>query len=132
MTLKEFIRSRVQLFFFLVTLILFTSAVMGGFFTPEKELRYYHLFSPLIISGVCVLITCITYFTKEPTPRQYIARHIAEILIIEMSVPRIITPPETVKNSVSFYITLGVTICVIYVLAALMIWWQKYRQSQKR
>ena len=131
MTLKEFIRSRVELFFFLTTLILFASAVLGGIFTPEKEIRYYHLFSPLIIAGMCVLITSITYFRKEPTLTQYIIRHIIEIFMIQLCILCMITPPETVKNSVSFYITLGGTICVTYVLAALMIWWQKYRQSQK-
>lgn len=130
MTVKEFIRSRVQLFFFLTTMILFVSAVMGEIFAPEKEIRYYHLFSPLIISGMCVLITSITCFRKEPTLRQYIVRHIIEILMIQISVISIITPPENVKNSVFFYVILCIAILIIYVLAALMMWWQKYRQSQ--
>ena len=131
MTWKEFIRSRVQLFFFLTTLILLVSGIMGGIFAPEKEIRYYHLFSPLIISGMCVLITSITYFRKEPTLRQFIIRHILEIFMIQLCVAFAITPPETVTNKVSFYIVLCMTICIIYVIATLMMWWQKYHQSQK-
>ena len=74
MTIKEFIISRVQIFFFLVTLILTATVVLGAIYQPDKELRYYHLLSPVILAACCVLPTCVTYFKKEPTPAQFIIR----------------------------------------------------------
>ena len=45
MTIKEFIISRVQIFFTLVTLILTATVILGAIYQPDKELRYYHLLS---------------------------------------------------------------------------------------
>ena len=83
MTIKEFIISRVQIFFFLVTLILTATVVLGAIYQPDKELRYYHLLSPVILAACCVLPTCVTYFKKEPTPAQFIIRQIIELALIE-------------------------------------------------
>lgn len=130
MTVKEFIISRVQLFFFLVTLILIASVIMGAIYQPDKELRYYHLLSPVIIAACCVLPTCVTYFKKEPTVKQYIVRQIIELTLIELVVMFLITPPEGTEKLL-FYIVLGVVIAVIYVLAMVMMWLQKIQQSKK-
>lgn len=132
MTFKEFILSQIQLFFFLVTLILTASAVIGGIVAPEQELRYYHLFSPIIIAGLCILPGCLTYSKKEPTVWQYIFRFILEISLIEGIVMFLVSPPSDLGISKNlFYIILGGTVLVIYLLSMLMIWYQKYSQSQK-
>ena len=60
MTIKEFIISRVQIFFFLVTLILTAVAVMGSIYQHDMELRYYHLCRPIRIAACFVLPTCVT------------------------------------------------------------------------
>ena len=132
MTIKEFIISRLQLFFFLVTLILIASAVIGGVIAPEQELHYYHLFSPVIIAGLCVLPTFVTYFGKEPCLRQYVLRQVIELVLVEGVVMFLISPPSSFEgNAAGFYLMLGAVIFVIYVLAELMMWYGKYRQSNK-
>ncbi len=130
MTLREFIISRLQLFCFLVTMILVTSAVLGAVIAPEKELRYYHLFSPVIIAAACVLPTIITYFRKEPTIPEYIIRLIAELSVIEVLVLIMVSPPADV-DIVYFRIMLGISVFVIYVLATIMMLYQRYLQSKK-
>lgn len=130
MTVKEFIISRVQIFFFLVTLILIASAVMGLIYQPDMELRYYHLFSPVIMAACCVLPTYVTYYKKEPTVRQYIIRQIIELSLIELVVMLLVTPPEGIEKPL-FYIVLGAVIAFIYVLTMVMLWLQKVQQSQK-
>lgn len=132
MTIKDFILSRFQLFFFLTTLILAASSILGAVTAPEQNLHYYHLLSPIIIAALCVLPTCVTFFRKEPTPLQYIIRLIIELSIIEAVVLILISPPrESTMEPLQFYILLGVAVFIIYVLAALMMWWQKLRESKK-
>lgn len=130
MTFKEFVISRVQLFFFLVALILAASAVLGAVYAPEQEIKYYHLFSPIIISGMCVLPTCVTYFKKEPTLGQYIVRNLIELVLIEAVVMLLVTAPAGIEKS-AFYIILGAVVLLIYTLANVMVWLQKYQQSKK-
>ena len=130
MTLKEFILSRLQLFFFLVTLILFASFILGSVFTPDMELHYYHLLSPIILAAACVLPTCVTFYRKTPSLLQYIIRLLLELSMIEAIVMLLITPPEN-SDRLTFYITLGISVFIIYVLAEIMMWFQQYQQSKK-
>ena len=130
MTPKEFILSRLQLFFFLTTLILLVSAIIGTIFVPEQELHYYQLFFPFVMAGLCVLPTCVMYFRKEPTRKQYIFRCVIAWLLIEGIMLAIITPPENSSNDLAFYGLIGGVVLVIYVLAILMMWLQKYRQAK--
>ena len=130
MTIKEFIISRVQIFFTLVTLILTATVILGAVYDPDRELRYYHLLSPIIIAACCVLPTCVTYFKKEPTPAQYIIRQIIELALIEAVVMFLISAPEGIAKPL-FYVVLGAVIAVIYALTMLMMWLQKVQQSQK-
>ena len=112
MTIKEFITSRLQLFFFLVTLILIASVILGYIFEPERELRYYHLLSPLIIAGLCVLPTCLTYYKKEPTPLQFLIRQLIELSLIECIVLLLVTPPEDLGDKkLTFYFLLASNPC---------------------
>ncbi len=130
MTIKEFILSRFQLFFFLVTLILVASCIVGTLVAPEEELHYYHFLGPIITAALCVLPTCVTYFRKEPTVRQYILRLVIQLVLIEGVVMTIITPPAD-SDKISFYFLLGSVTLVIYILASLMMWSRKYQQSKK-
>lgn len=132
MTFKEFIISRVRLFFFLTTMILAATAVLGGFLAPEQQLMYYNLYSPIIIAALCVLPTCVTYFKKEPTVRQYIFRDLLELALIESVVLFLISPPKQYSGSkVAFYIILGAAVMVIYLITMLMMWLQKKLESEK-
>lgn len=132
MTIKEFITSRLQLFFFLVTLILIASIVLGCIFDPEKELRYYHLLSPLIIAGLCVLPTCLTYYKKEPTPLQFLIRQLIELSLIGCIVLLVVTPPEEFGDKkLTFYFLPGSSVLIIYLLSMVIIQFKKSMQSKE-
>ena len=132
MTIKEFLISRVQLFFLLTTLILAASAVIGAVIAPEEELHYYQLFSPMAFAGLCVLPTCVSFFRKEPTLGQFIIRKAIELILIECIILFIISPPDDGSiPALLFYVILGAVVLVIYILALLIMWLQKYRQSKK-
>ena len=130
MTIKEFIISRMQLFFLLVTLILTATIILGSIYEPDRELHYNSLVSPLIIAACCVLPTCVTYFRKEPTLRQFVIRQMIELVLIEAIVMLMITPPDDMSKPL-FYIVLGAVILAIYAAAMLFFWLQKYVQSKK-
>ncbi|MED9970082.1 MAG: hypothetical protein UFA98_08755 [Ruminococcus sp.] len=130
MTVREFIISRVQLFFFLVTLILTATVILGALYDPQRELRYVDLLSPLFIAACCILPTCVTYYKKEPSVRQYVIRQIIELALIEAVVMLLISAPEGIEKPL-FYLVLGAVIALIYILAMVMMWLQKYQQSKK-
>ena len=130
MTIKEFLISRIQLYFLLVTLIFAVSMIIGMIFTPGQELYYYQLIGPFILAALCVLPTLITYFRKEPTVRQYIIRHIIQLILIEGVVLTQIQPPDK-ENQVIFDIVLGAAVLIVYLFASLMMWLNKVRQSKK-
>lgn len=132
MTFKDFIISRLQLFFFLTTLILTAMALLGSIITPDQKLKYYHLFNPMIIAALCVLPTCVTYFKNEPTVKQYIIRGFIELALIEVIVLFFISPPEHLtSNRIWFYVLLAAVVLVIYILAMLMMWLQRSIESNK-
>ena len=130
MTCKEFIISRVQIFFCLVPLILMASVIIGNIYAPEQVIHYSDLLAPIITAGLCVLPTCVTYFRKEPGLMQYLLRLAIQLVLIVTEVMLLISPPADV-SPVRFYWALGVTVCVIYALVMLMFWLQKVRQSRK-
>ena len=130
MKLKEFIIVRIRLFFLLTTMILAATAILGGMIAPEQEIKPRHLLSPIIIAACCVLPTCVTFYRKEPTPIQYIIRQIIEIILIEAVVLFLVSVPEGV-DKILFYVVLGAVILVIYLLAMVMMWLEKYLEYKK-
>lgn len=130
MTFKEFIISRVQIFFCLVPLILMASVILGSVYAPEQVFHYADLLAPIVTAGLCVLPTCVTYFRKEPDGKQYLLRLTLQLILIVTEIMLVISSPADV-SPIRFYATLGITVCVIYALVMLMFWLQKVRQSRK-
>ena len=128
MTIKEFLISRIQLYFLLVTLIFAVSMIIGMIFTPGQELYYYQLIGPFFLAALCVLPTFITYSRKEPTVRQVVLRNIIRLILIEGIVLTKIQPPEQ-ENQVLFRILLAAAVLIVYLLASLMMWLRRVRQS---
>lgn len=128
MTIKEFLISRIQLYFLLVTLIFAASMIIGMIFTPGQELYYYQLIGPFFLAALCVLPTFITYSRKEPTVRQVVLRNIIRLILIEGIVLTQIQPPEQ-ENQVLFRILLAAAVLIVYLLASLMMWLRRVRQS---
>lgn len=118
MTIKEFLISRIQLYFLLVTLIFAVSMIIGMIFTPGQELYYYQLIGPFFLAALCVLPTFITYSRKEPTVRQVVLRNIIRLILIEGIVLTQIQPPEQ-ENQVLFRILLAAAVLIVYLLASL-------------
>ncbi len=129
MTIKEFLISRIQLYFLLVTLIFAVSMIIGMIFTPGQELYYYQLIGPFFLAALCVLPTFITYSRKEPTVRQVVLRNIIRLILIEGIVLTQIQPPEQ-ENQVLFRILLAAAVLIVYLLASLMMWLRRVRQSR--
>lgn len=130
MKFKEFLLINIQLYFVLVTLITAASMIVGVIFLPEQTIKYYQLAGPFIISALCILPSFITYFRGEPTLKQFILRHIIQLILIEGIVLFFIRPPEN-TDSLLFSIMIGAIVLVIYVLAKFTAWFRKYRQSLK-
>ena len=128
MTIKEFLISRIQLYFLLVTLIFAVSMIIGMIFTPGQQLYYYQLIGPFFLAALCVLPTFITYSRKEPTVRQVVLRNIIRLILIEGIVLTQIQPPEQ-ENQVLFRILLAAAVLIVYLLASLMMWLRRVRQS---
>ena len=128
MTIKEFLISRIQLYFLLVTLIFAVSMIIGMIFTPGQELYYYQLIGPFFLAALCVLPTFITYSRKEPTVRQVVLRNIIRLILIEGIALTQIQPPEQ-ENQVLFRILLAAAVLIVYLLASLMMWLRRVRQS---
>ena len=128
MTIKEFLISRIQLYFLLVTLIFAVSMIIGMIFTPGQELYYYQLIGPFFLAALCVLPTFITYSRKEPTVRQVVLRNIIRLILIEGIVLTQIQPPEQ-ENQVLFRILLAAAVLIVYLLASLMMWLRRVRQA---
>ena len=131
MTIKEFILSRFQLFFFLVTLILFAEYVIGALSNPEQVLHNRDLLAPIAAAGLCIVPTCVTYFKKEPTVKQYITRLILQLVLIE-GVMLTAANPHAVEglSEGRLYASVAASTFVIYVLAVLIMYLKNYMQSK--
>ncbi len=130
MAFKRFLVLHLQLYCVLVTLIFAASYIVGMIFAPEQNISYSQLVGPFILAGLCVLPTFITYFRKEPTLKQFIIRSVIQLAVIEVIVLFFIQPPENTIAAL-FYLLIGAIVLVIYVLAKLTVWLNKYLQSKK-
>lgn len=131
MTIKEFIISRFQLFFLLVTLILAAEYVIGCVAAPDQILHNRDLLGPLAAAGLCIIPTCVTYFKNEPTLKQYAARLVLQLILIE-AVMFFAANPDF-GNGVSRtqgHIMIGAATFIIYVLAVLIMYFRNYMQSK--
>ncbi len=131
MTIKEFVISRFQLFCFLVTMILTTEYFIGVFAMPDQVLHNRDLLGPIAAAGLCIIPTCVTYFKKEPTINQYIARLIIQLILIECIMLTAITPQQDLEiGKTGLYIAIGVSTFIIYVFAVLIMYYRNYLQSK--
>ena len=130
MTFKEYMLLHLQVYCVLVTLIFAASLIVGLIFSPEENLKYYHLIGPFITAALCTLTTFITYFKNEPSLTQYIIRNVLQLAVIEAIVLIMIKPP-TDANHMLFYTIIGLIVLIIFALTKLAIWLKKYVQSNK-
>ncbi len=131
MTVKEFLLKRLQLFFFLSTMILIAQAVIGTIAEPGETLhgRYIDLLSSVWIAALCILPTVVTYSRKKLTVKQMLLRHAIQLVLIE-GVMFVIACTNGLRDF-KVLILIVAAVFVIYALSLLMIWLGQLRESKK-
>lgn len=132
MTLKEFIASRIQLFFFLVSMILLAQVVLGNINEPDRPLYYKDFIGTFVMAGLCLLPTFVTYSKKELTLPQLIIRQAIQLVLIEgiMMYFAISGIESSQQKPIRVIMIAGVT-AVIYALAILIMWRRQHLEAKK-
>lgn len=134
MTVKEFIISRVKLFFFLSVMILIAQSVIGSIAEPGESLhiRYIDLLSPLYIAGLCILPTIVSFSRRKLSIRQVLVRHAIQLMLIECVMLWIaFTSPYIDSGRPAVLFLIAGAVFVIYALAVLIIWLDQVSVSRK-
>lgn len=132
MTFKEFMINRIQVFFFLVTMILLAQVVLGNIIEPDRVLYYKDFVGTFVMAGLCMLPTVVTYSKKELNLKQMIVRHIIQLVLIEgimltLAVMGIEPSPQKLLSVV----LIAVATAIIYALAIFLMWYRQYLESKK-
>ncbi len=132
MTFKEFIIPRIQLFFFLVTMILLAQVVLGISIVPDQVLHYSDFISTFVMAGLCMLPTFVTYSKKELTLKQMIVRQIIQLVLIEgiMLIVAVVGIENSAEKALSV-VSILVATAIIYALSILIMWYRQYVESKK-
>ncbi len=134
MTLKEFIISRIRLFFFLTVMILIAQSVVGAIAEPGVSLhiRYIDLISPLYIAGLCTLPTVVTFSRKKLSLKGMLIRHAIQLVLIEGVMMLIAFTSAAIDTSrPAVLLLIGGAVFVIYVLAVAVMWLGQVSESKK-
>ena len=132
MTFKEFIINRIQVFFFLVTMILLAQVVLGNIIEPDRTLYYKDFVGTFVMAGLCMLPTVVTCSKKELNLKQMIVRHIIQLVLIEgiMLTLAIIGIAPSPQKPLSVVLIVTAT-AIIYALAIFLMWYRQYLESKK-
>ena len=132
MTVKEFITSRIRLFFILTVLIHCAQWILGMILAPEEILHYRDLSSPFIMAGLCILPTIVTFSRKKLTLKQMLIRHAIQLVLIEGVMMALVFTGDFVKSDrmPTALLIAGITL-VIYVAAVLLMWLSQLSESKK-
>ena len=132
MTFKEFIIPKIQLFFFLVTMIFFAQMVLGNAIEPQRVLYYSDFKSTFIMAGLCMLPSVVTYSKKELTFKGMIIREVIQFGLVEaIMLTLTITGIEDSPQKLLGVIAIAVATAIIYTLAILIEWYRQYIESKK-
>lgn len=132
MTFKEFVINRIQVFFFLVTMILLAQVVLGNIIEPDRTLYYKDFVGTFVMAGLCMLPTVVTCSKKELNLKQMIVRHIIQLVLIEgiMLTLAIIGIAPSPQKPLSVVLIVTAT-AIIYALAIFLMWYRQYLESKK-
>ena len=131
MTLKEFLMKKVQLFFFLVTMILLAQVILGNALEPERVLYYKDFSGTFTMAFLCMLPTVVSYSKKELTLKQTLVRHAIQLVMIEgvMFALAVSGLGETPDKALKI-VLICLSVAVIYALAILMMWYRQHLESK--
>ena len=132
MTVKEFLKSRIRLFFILTVMILAAQWITGSILAPEQALHYRDLHSPFLMAGLCILPTAVTFSRKKLTMKQTLIRHAIQLLLIEGVMTALVLTGNFVTGDrlLTLLLIAGITL-VIYVAAVLLMWLTQLSESKK-
>ncbi len=132
MTFKEFIMSRIQMFFFLVTMILMAQVILGNAIEPDRVLYYKDFMGTFLMAGLCMLPTVVTYSKKELPLKQMIVRHIIQLVLIEgIMLTLAIMGIEPSRQKLMSVVMITIATAVIYALAILIMWYRQHVEAKK-
>ncbi len=132
MTFKEFIASRIQVFFFLVTMILLAQVVLGNLIEPDRTLYYKDFIGTFVMAGLCMLPTVVTYSKKELSLKQMIVRHIIQLVLIEgIMITLAVMGVEPSPQKLLSIVLIAVATAIIYALAILIMWYRQHIEAKK-
>ena len=132
MTFKEFIIPKIQMFFFLVTMILMAQVILGNAIEPDRVLYYKDFFSTFVIAFLCMLPTVVLYSKKELSINQMIIRHAIQFALIEtIMLTLAITEIDNSSEKLLSVILIAIATAVIYTLAIFMMWYRQRLESKK-
>lgn len=132
MTFKEFIIDKIQLFFFLVTMILLAQVILGTAIEPERVLHYKDFTGTFAMAGLCVLPSLIGYSKKEPSFRQMIVKEIIQFILVEgIMLTLAIIGVESSPEKLLSVVMICVATAVIYIIALLIMWYRQHIESKK-
>lgn len=132
MNIKEFIVSRFQMFFFLVTMILFAQMVLGNAIEPQRVFHYKDFVGTFFMAFLCVLPTIAVYSKKEPDLKGTIIREAIQFVLIEAIMMILaITKIESSPHKPVSIAAIAVAVAVIFVIALLIEWYKQRSESKK-
>ena len=132
MTFKEFIMPKIQMFFFLVTMILLAQVILGNAIEPDRVLYYKDFMGTFLMAGLCMLPTVVLYSKKELSFQQMIIRHIIQLVLIEgIMLTLAIMGIEPSQQKFLSVILIAVITAVIYALAILIMWYRQHIEAKK-
>lgn len=131
MTFKDFIISRAQMFFFLVSMILLAQVSLGMIIEPQRALYYKDFIGTFAMAGACMLPTVVTYSKKELNLKQMLFRHVIQFTMIELIMLTFaIMGIENSPKKWMSVLAIGVVTAIIYFLAIFILWYKQYRESK--
>lgn len=131
MTFKDFIISRAQMFFFLVTMILLAQVSLGMMIEPQRALYYKDFLGTFAMAGACMLPTVVTYSKKELSFKQMLVRHIIQFAMIEaIMLTFAIVGIENSPQKLMKVLSICIATAIIYALAIFIMWYKQYRESK--
>lgn len=132
MSFKEFIIQKVQLFFFLVTMILMAQIILGNKIEPDRVLHYKDFKSTFIMAALCMLPTLVTYSKKELSLKQMLVRQAMQLILIEgLMFVLAVVEIENTHQKVTNVALVCLSTAIIYGLAILIMWYRQYLEAQK-
>ena len=132
MSKREFLKSALNYFFIIVTLVNVATYVLGMTFLPETRFGYEAFLSPLIYGACSMIPYCIMYSRKELTVRQYLFREVLQLISIEIILVFLaFGPGSPERHNYPLIASFCGSVLIIYILVCLFSWLFNIQSARK-